>query len=338
MFTEVCMARRIRKTNYFDKFRLKKIISFLSSDAINHYTKVFMNFPFNTVHELLPLNLKFLPESYVIEENKEIIGMVTVSPTAGNPFKLNISRLFLEQDYFNAGKQLIEFIISKYGAKGASAFVAKIDDSYDELLSLFVDGCGFRQCSSEQLWKMDTIRFSKTDNSFFRQFRNSDAQAVAMLFNDTIITHFKHSISRTKSEYLEPLFKGLSEESDFKYIIEDENLKTIKTYFSISTFDNLNYILDITTSPWYECSWDDIFNFAINQISKRKKDFSLFVKLNKYTTTAENFEKYLVEKGFKCVQNQLLLIKDFYKQIKETQPLHRILLFNEINEKPVFKN
>lgn len=328
---------RIRKTNYFDRFKLKKMISFLSSDAINHYTKVFMNFPFNTVHDLLPLNLKFLSESYVIEENKEIIGMVTVSPTAGNPFKLSISRLFLEHDYFNAGKQLIEFVISKYGAKGASSFIAKIDDSYDELLHLFTDGCGFRQCSSEQLWKMNNIRFSKSDNSFFRPFKNSDAQAVTMLFNDSIITHFKHSISRTKNEYLEPIFKGLKNDYKFKYVIEDENLKTVKAYFSLTTSDNLNYILDITTSPWYDCSWDDILDFTINQISKRQRDFYLFVKVKKYTTTAESFEKYLVEKDFKCIQNQLVLVKDFYKLIKETQPLHRVVLFNEINEKPVFK-
>lgn len=328
---------RIRKTNYFDRFKLKKMISFLSSDAINHYTKVFMNFPFNTIHDLLPLNFKFLSESYVIEENKEIIGMVTVSPTAGNPFKLSISRLFLEHDYFNAGKQLIEFVISKYGAKGASSFIAKIDDSYDELLHLFTEGCGFRQCSSEQLWKMNTIRFSKSDNSFFRPFKNSDAQAVTMLFNDSIITHFKHSISRTKNEYLEPIFKGLKNDYKFKYVIEDENLKTVKAYFSLTTNDNLNYILDVTTSPWYDCSWDDILDFTINQISKRQRDFYLFVKVKKYTTTAESFEKYLVEKDFKCIQNQLVLVKDFYKLIKETQPLHRVVLFNEINEKPVFK-
>lgn len=328
---------RIRKTNYCDRFKLKKMISFLSSDAINHYTKVFMNFPFNTIHDLLPLNFKFLSESYVIEENKDIIGMVTVSPTAGNPFKLSISRLFLEHDYFNAGKQLIEFVISKYGAKGASTFIAKIDDSYEELLHLFTEGCGFRQCSSEQLWKMNSIRFSNTDNSFFRPFKNSDAQAITMLFNDSIITHFKHSISRTKNEYLEPIFKGLKNDCKFKYVIEDENLKTIKAYFSLTTYDNLNYILDVTTSPWYDCSWDDILSFTINQISKRQKDFYLFVKVKKYTTTAENFEKYLIEKDFKCVQNQLVLVKDFYKLIKEIQPLHRVVLFNEIKEKPVFK-
>ena len=328
---------RIRKTNYFDKFKLKKMISFLSSDAINYYTKVFMNFPFNVIHDLLPLSLKFLPESYVIEENKDIIGMVTVSPTPGNPFKLVISRLFLEHDYFNAGKQLIEFVIAKYGAKSASTFIATIDDSYDELLHLFTEGCGFRQCSSEQLWKMNEIRFVKEDSTFFRPFKNSDAQAITMLFNDSIITHFKHSVSKTKDEYLEPVFKGLKDDYKLKYVIEDENLKTVKAYFSLTTNDNLNYVLDITTSPWYDCSWDDILSFTVNEISKRKKDFCLFIKVKKYTTTAENFEKYLIEKGFKCIQNQLVLVKDFYKLIKEPEQTHRIVLFNEINEKPVFK-
>lgn len=328
---------RIRKANYFDKFKLKKMISFLSSDAINHYTKVFMNFPFNTIHNLLPLGLKFLPESYVIEENKDIIGMATISPTAGNPFKLVISRLFLEHDYFNAGKQLIDFIISKYGAKGANTFLAVIDDSYDELLHLFTEGCGFRQCSSEQLWKMNEIRFSKEEKCFFRPFKNSDAQAVTMLFNDSIITHFKHSISRTKDEYIEPLFKGLKDDCKFKYVLEDENLKTIKAYFSLTTSDNSNYVLDITTSPWYDCSWEDILSFTINEISKRKNDFYLFVKVKKYTTTAESFEKYLSEKGFKCIQNQLVLVKDFYKLIKEPEQTHKIVFFNEISEKPVFK-
>lgn len=328
---------RIRRANYFDKFKLKKMISFLSSDAIEHYTKVFHWFVIGAFHDLLPLNLKFMPESYVIEDNNDIIGMVTVSPTPGNPYKLNISRLFLEHNYFNAGKQLLDFVISKYGAKGATTFKAIIDDSYEELLHLFVDGCGFRQCSSEQLWKLESIRFEKDNTTFIRPFKNSDAQAVAMLFNDSTITHFKHSISRTKDEYLEPFFYGLNNSYKFKYVIEDENLKTIKAYFSFVTQDNLNYILDVTTSPWYEFDWDGILNFTINQISKRKRDFYLFVKVKKYTTTAESFENYLNSKGFKCIQNQLVLVKDFYKLIKEPQS-ERVVLFNEITEKPVFKN
>lgn len=328
---------RIRKANYLDKFKFKKVISFLNSDAIEHYTKVFTNFPFDLLHHILPLELKFLPESHVIEENKEIIGMATVTPTAGNPYKLVISRLFLEQDYFNAGKQLLEFIIAKYGAKGASTFIATIDDSYDELLTLFTEGCGFRQCSSEQMWKMNDIRISKTDNSFFRVFKNSDAQAVASIFNDSVMNHFKHSILKTKNEYIDPLFAGLKDDCQFKYIIEDVNSKNIKAYFSINTNDNCNYTLDIVNSAWYECSFDDILAFAANQISKRKKDFTLFVKVKKYTNTAEELEKFLVAKSASCVQNQLILVKDFYKIIKEPQQARKIVFFNEIIEKPVFK-
>ena len=86
---------RIRKANYLDKFRLKKMISFLSNDAINHYTKALMNMPFNFIHDFLPLKMKFLHESHVLEEDGNIIGMSKVSSSPGNHFKLLINSLFL---------------------------------------------------------------------------------------------------------------------------------------------------------------------------------------------------------------------------------------------------
>lgn len=328
---------RIRRTGYLDKYKLKRMISFLSTDAANSYTKVLMNTPFSFLHNLLPLKLKFLPESFVLVENKDIIGMITVIPSVGNSYRINISRLFLEQNYFNAGKQLVEFIIAKFGAKGANTFMVSIDDSYDELLQLFTEGCGFRQCSSEQLWKMEEIRFTDSNNTFFRPFKNSDAQAVTMIFNDSINSHFKHSLSKTKDEFIDPLLLGLNNTNKFKYVVEDPNLKTVQAYFSITTGDNFNYILDIISSNWYEIPLDDIFEFAVNQISKRKKDFYLFVKSHKYRVKSEAFEKYLIEKGFHCVRNQLVLVKDFYKLIQEPEFARKIVLFGEINEKPVFK-
>jgi len=328
---------RIRKPLYLDRSKLKKMISFLSTDAVDQYTKVLINFPLcSYLHDLLPQSMKFLPESYVLAEEKEIIGMITISPSAGNPLRLNISRLFLEQNYFNAGKQLVEFVVSKFGAKGATTFIAAIDDLHNELLSLFIDGCGFRQCSSEQLWKMNSIHFAKNSGTFFRPFKNSDAQAVAMLFNDSVITHFRHSIEKTKSEYYDPLFQGLRNDYNLKYVIEDEKTKTIKAYFALTTSDNMNYVLDITTSPWYDCSYEDILDFTVSQMSRRKQEFFLFVKMKKYTTKAEIFEKFLLEKGFTCVQNQLILVKDFYRLVKDPHDSPRVVLFNEINEKPVF--
>lgn len=329
---------KIRRANFFDKFELKKMVSFLGSDAVSLYTKAFMNFPFNFLHEVLPLKLKFLSETFVLEEKKELSGMITVSTVKGNHSKIFINRLFLSHDYFNTGKQLIDFIMAKFGAKGANAFLCLIDDSYSELLHLFSEGCGFRQCSSEQLWKLADIKLVKENNSFFRIFKNSDAQAVSMLFNEAVITHFKYSVSKIANEYKESVFRGLTSDIEFQYIVEDEALKTILAHLSVSTSDNQNYILEITDTPWHECPYEDILNFAVKEISKRNKKFSLFIKLKKYMTTAENLEKFLQEKGAVCVQNQILMVKDFYKVIQNAELNQKIVLFNEIKEKPVFKS
>jgi len=141
--------------------------------------------------------------------------------------------------------------------------------------------------------------------SFFPTNPIVGAQARALfVVNDSVITHFKYSISKTKQEYFEPLFSGLKNSSEFKYIIEDENTKTIKAFCSLTTNDNVNYILDITQSSGYDCSFDDILDFTIKQISKRQKDFNLYIKLKKYTTTAEKLEKYLLENQAKCIQEK----------------------------------
>lgn len=328
---------RIKKVGYFDILRLKKKISFLSTNVLKHYTKVFMNFPLGVFHEFLPIKFKFLPESYIIQENKEILGLITISPTPGNPYRLVITRFFLEQDCFNEGKQLIDFVIAKYGAKGATSFISTVDDSYDELLYLFADECGFRQCSSEQLWKLEEIRFSNASEVFIRPFKNSDAKAAAECFNDSVITHFKYSISKSKEEYSEPLFSGLSEHYKLRFVLEDENRKSINAFFSIKTADNSNYILNITNSGWCECPYEEILKFSVNQISRRSKKFNLFVKLNNYTSTAELLETYLKSIGAKCFQNQLILVKDFHRVVKDPEFSNKIALFSSIYEKPVFK-
>jgi N-acetylglutamate synthase-like GNAT family acetyltransferase len=328
---------KIRKAKFSDKFKLKKLISFLSSDEINLYTNVIMSFPCNVLHSMLPLKLKFLPESYVIHEHGEILGMVTVEPVAGNPCKLLIKRLFLEQNCLNAGKQLIEFVIAKYGAKGAYNFYVTTDDRHDELLDLFINGCGFRQCSTEELWRIENKNFQKTEEFFIRPFKNSDSEAVANLFNDSVLTPFKHSVSRVKKEYYEPFFSGLSNNYKLKYVIEDDGSKAIKAYFSIMTTDNENYIADFTISGWYDCSYESVFAFLVNQISKRQKKFNLFIKLKKYVNNSDKFEKYLQGKGFERVNSKAILTKDFYRPVKLAQESEKVVLFNEISGKPVFK-
>lgn len=322
---------RIRRTNYLDIFKIKNLDSYLESGT-------FFNAPFSTLLNILPLKYRFLPESYALEHHNNIAGAICTTPSIGNHQKWIINQLLLNKNDLEAGKELVNFIISRYGAKGATSFVTKIDSSFDDILRLFIDGCGFRQCSSEQLWSFEEIRFSNRGNTFFRPFKNSDAQAVAMIFNDSVMTHFKHSISKTKDEYKDTFCSGLNNDYSLNFVVEDKQFKTVSAHFSITTSDNLNYVLNISKSIWYECEWEDILQFSVDQISKRTKKFKLHVRIKKYTINAEHFEKYLAEKGAKQTKNEIVLVKDFYRVIKENEYFNakNIIMFNEANNKPVF--
>ena len=327
----------IRKLRISDKDKVKNMISFLGNDEAEKFVKKLISTSCDIFHYWLPLKMKFLTESYVLVDEKDLHGMISVIPASGNPYKINITKLLFKKDYYDIGKHLVEFIISRFGAKGAQTFIAAVDESHDELLKLFIDGCGFRKCASEELWRFNHVDFRTSDMNAFRKFRNSDAQAAAMLFNDSLITHFKPSLLKTKDEYSDIFFTGLSDGTEFKYVLEDVNLHTLAAFFSIKTYDNYNYVIDITVSNGFIPDYDTILGFARNEIQKRQKEFSMFIKSKKYVQNSENFEEYLKEKDFKCVQNQMILVKDFYKLIKQDVPTHEVILFAETTGRPVFK-
>lgn len=312
------------------------MISFLGNDEAEKFAKRFINSSCDTFHYLLPLSMKFQEESYVLVDDNDLHGMISVIPAKGNPNKINITKLLFKNDYYDTGKQLIEFVLARYGAKGAQTFMVIVDESHDELAKLFIEGCGFRKCACELLWRVNNFDFGAEEFCGFRQFKNSDAQSVAMLFNDSLITHFKPSLLKNKNEYNDTIFKGLLNDTEFKYVLEDVNLHTILAFFSVKTYDNYNYILDITSSTGFTLNYDDVLGFVKTEILKRQKDFSLFVKTKQYTQNAKNLDEYLIQKDFKCVQNQIVLVKDFYKLIKQENTASNVVLFAE-SGRPVFK-
>lgn len=329
----------IRKLKPSDKNQVKDMISFLGSVEAEKFARRLINTSCDLFHYWLPLKMKFMAESYVlVDDDKNLQGMISVIPSVGNYQKINITKLLFKNDYYDIGKHLVEFILSRFGAKGAQTFITAIDESHDELLKLFIDGCGFRKCASEELWRVNNTDFRMSETNAFRHFKNSDAQAVAMLFNDSLINHFKPSLLRTKSEYNDNFFRGLTDNTEFKFVLEDVNLQILIAYFSIKTYDNYNYILDVTVSNGFYPDYDVILGFAENELKKRHKKFSLFIKLKKYVQNADNFEEYLNSKDFKCVQNQMILVKDFYKLIKQEVKTHEVVLFAETSGKPVFKS
>lgn len=328
--------RKIRKLYYFDKKRMQEMISFLNNrdKYINH---IMFN-PLIPLHHLLPLRFKFLPESYVLKDKKEIKGLITVAPSRCPLKKMEIQRLFFEDNCYDDAGELIQFVVSKYKAMGATSFVVKIDDFLPELLKLFVAKCGFSQISYEKLWKIGEFEseFNKKD---FREFRNSDAQTVANLYNESLLPHFRPLLSRDAKEFKEIFFKGLSYFSEYKYVIEDKSSKNITCYLSIQSADSENFILDVIQSSWVELDICAVISFAKAQIAKRQKNFNLYIRTKKYTQLGERDEKYFMENKFECVQNQVVLTNSSARIIRENVHTGQFTILSQFcSVRPIAQN
>ncbi len=319
----------IRRLNCFDAPKIKRMISYLGNNDVEKFTKAITHEAFVLLHALLPLKYKFLPESYILLEKKEILGLITIVPTNGNPYKINITRLIFRQNMYDVGKHLVDFVIARFGAKGAISFNVTVDQSHEELLNLFMQGCGFRQCSYENLWKLDNFKPATNKKTNFRYCQSSDAKEIANLYNHELKNLYKPSMERIKEEYKEPVFAGMTNFYKNRYVLEEQSNRKIIAYMSITTSDNLNFIIDMSLNDSYDIQYDEIINFALEEISRRKTVFYAFVKHRQYTVNADIMEKYLHERNLHCIQTQCVLVKDFYKQIKTPENVLQIFQFGE---------
>lgn len=306
---------------------MQEMISFLNNrDA--YISRIMFN-PLAPLHHILPLKLKFLPESYVLKEKKEIKGLITIAPSKKPVKRLEILRLFFEENCYEDAEELIKFALSKYKAMGAISFLVKVDDTLPELLRIFVSKCGFSQISYERLWKVPVPEVIEFDKKDFRAFRNSDSNMVLDLYNDSLLPHFRPLLAGEAGEFKETIFKGLSYFSEYKYVMEDKKYKHLAGYISIKTSDNENFILDVIQAAWSEIELRSIVSFAITQIRKRQKNFNLFIKTKKYTQNCDKNEQLFREHRFECVQSQIVLTNSSAKIIKDHAKSGRFTILSQ---------
>ncbi len=317
---------QIRRLTYFDFHKIKRLVSYLCTDDNDKLARSIMEEPLGIINAVLPLQLKFKSESFIFIEDNEILGLITTARTPGNPYKINITRLIFKENLYEVGKQLIEFVIHKFGGKGATSFMVTIDECHDELFNLFINGCGFRQCASETLWKIDKPTPQKSD-FHWRYAQKSDATNIAKLYNDEVINIYKPSLTRTTEEFQAPLFCGFNDYYKIRYVIEED--KNILGYFSITTSDNLNYIFDLTTNSGYDFNYDHIINIMLCEIARKKRAFYPLIKQKKYTKNSEKFENYLKSKNYQPIQTQQILVKDFYKPVQQTSTNWNVFILGE---------
>ncbi len=317
---------RIRRLTYFDYPKLKRLISYLCTDENDRLAKSLMEEPVGYINALMPLSLKFKSESFILIDNNEILGLITTASTPGNPYKINITRLIFKENLYDIGQKLVEFVIQKLGGKGATSFTVTIDECHDELFNLFINGCGFRQCASETLWKIEKPTPEKSP-LHWRYAQNSDAKEIENLYNSELFNMYKPSLLRDKKEFQEPFFKGFVDYYKTRIILEESS--KILGYLSITTRDNLNYILDITTNSGYEFDYNEVINLLLCEIARKKKAFYPLIKQKKYTKNSEKFENYLKSKDYYPIQTQQILVKDYYKPVKEESQDWKVFILGE---------
>ena len=318
---------KIKKISYSNIFHIKKLISVISSDNIMSYRRLFfisvpITFIQNLVYSVL---LRRFTETYVVSDSENNLkGVISVKAQHGNPYKWQIKRLLLDRNSHEEGKQLVDYIVAKFGARGVDTFYVAVDDLQHDLIDLFIKGCGFRLCGYETLWKVSNLNFVVDDflHLSFKPFKNSDINLAADLFNDNLIPHYKYSLSKNKFEFADRFFQGINSESDFKYTLFDEKSKLLMSFIEIKTFDNINYFIDTIVPPQFFDLYPIILSFAVKKIINRNKKFHLYIKHRKYFLGSELFESFFKEHKFELLQNNAILVRDFFKPIKKSNSVY----------------
>lgn len=326
----------IRKLNYFDKSKLKELSPFLNYENENEFIDLLTNGLPGHLHYYLPLKYKMLGESYLFTENKRTLGFIKVNTFRGNYRKINISQLFFIENAYEVAQQLIEFVVSQYGAMGAHTFYVLVDDVYTELSQVFLNNCGFRQCSYEQIWEVPRTSFKKCRNITYRRFKKSDVKDVADIYNDSVFTHFKPTLLRNEKEFCESNFSGLTYANEYRYVIEEPSDNRIIAYFKISTADNEKYTVDFNYSNGYELDFETILYFATREILRRTRRYKLYIKLKNYINTNEAQKDYFKEANFNCISTKNLYVKDFFKIVKEYSPEEKFAVLGGLHNSPSF--
>ena len=317
---------QIRRLTYFDYRKLKRMVSYLCSDENDKLAKSIMEEPIGFLNTILPLSMKFKSESFILIDENEILGLITTLRTPGNPYKINITRLIFKENLYEVGKQLVEYVIQKFGGLGATSFMVTIDEWHDELSNLFINGCGFRQCASETLWKIEKPTPEKVDFNW-RYAQNNDANKIAELYNYEVINMYRPSLTRHSKEFQDGVFLGFNDYYKTRFVIEES--KRILGYFSITTSDNLNYILDMTLNSGYDFDYDKVINIMLCEIARKKRAFYPLIKQKKYIKDSERLENYLKSKGYNPIQTKQILVKDFYKPVKQQSGNWSVFLLGE---------
>lgn len=309
---------------------LKQVLSLLerfSGDEFNYpvlerFQTLYM--PFHLINHFLPLGCKFLPDIYVATAEDRVLGLVWLSRDGHRQDRWKIDQVIIDPDYYAAydvGRQLMYYVINKFGAMGVETFLAYVDPHYTEGLALLKE-CGFRHCT-----KMHTFHLESVDEAIktmplsiqgLREARRSDARKLQELYSETLSPEVRISLRKSPQDlYPHPLekFKRQCQGEFFKrWVIGHNQQDYLYGSVSIATWDYRNFDVSVLVSPAWEQGTEDLIRFAIQQISKSTS--SPRISLNSYEFQKSKTQA-LQNLGFTRSGTTEILVKDYWTPVKD---------------------
>ncbi len=321
----------IKNLVFCSKDRLKNLTSFLNFE---YNPEGFPPFPLDVISYLLPFKMKFVKESYVALDNGKAYGLITLEKDDYNKNRLKISSLFLEENSLEYGELLINYVVNKFLAKGAESFSVVVDETDDKMLKLLSDVCKFRVLADEYLFKIKKSDFQyqkDTSFEFIRFSKNTESAKISELVNNEISSYLLPVFEMNEECFKDNVFVGLKSKIVFKYVLENTQNKKLFGYFTISSGNNKDFILDVVLSNAYEAYFFDVLKFVKSEISKRSPGWTLYVRVrgcfSNYNVLLDVLQSY----DFKCYKKSKILVKSLYKTVKaDNTAAGKQIIFNDI--------
>ena len=285
------------------------------------FTKCEMNFLKEFIcffNHILPLRLKFANESFVALADKKAEALITLDKDSKSISRLKITKLILEENSTTIACELVNYVISRYRAMGASSFYVVVDEKQTDLLNIFQNELNFRACGFEYLYKINSINTSTT--LYLKPFKKEYVKDVCNFYNENINSFNRFVFSRQNYQFFN---------SCQKFIISEQNDK-ILGYFEVATKNNIDFYINFIIDFTYNIYLIDAVKIIYSKVKQKNKNANLYIKVKDYFMNYKELINILNENNIELVSKSKILAKDYYKEIKRENILKNAkIIFND---------
>jgi hypothetical protein len=337
----VTQGIKIRPVRLTDNKQLHSFFTEVDTPVIPEYfantTPWVLTGPLRSLHSRLPLSWKTLQEGYIAIENNTIQGLISLEPDSRSKHRWKINQLYLKPNAYDVGKLLIDYIVNKYGADGVETFITEIDALNTDAANLFQNACGFRFCTNEHIFKHDLEGTNGGINNLpqLKKFTSADSTRLYDLHLECLKPQAKVSLEKTAKDFsfnladvLKRQAKGISQ---FRWVLEEPESKHFIAANSIVTFDNNVFYIYIYTALPYADYYSSLVDFCFHQVGLRNRKATAYIRVCEAIQSHSKLLNVLQERELEQVQSTILIVKDYWRPLKERKPLTTspIIIFPE---------